>query len=94
MFAAGIGAVLVALVLYVARALMGPTTFDRLAAANAVGTGAILLLALYGFYIGRPEFLDIAITYSLLNVIGTFAVLKFFRYGELGAEGETEGEGQ
>lgn len=94
MFAAGMAAILAALVLYVARALMGPTTFDRLAAANAVGTAAILMLALYGFFIDRPEFLDIAITYSLLNVIGTFAVLKFFRYGTLGAEGDAEEDGR
>ena len=90
MFAAGIAAVLVGLTLIVARALRGPTTFDRLAAANSIGVAAILLLALYGFLIGRPEFLDIGITYALLNVIGTFAVLKFFRYGPLGHEGEED----
>lgn len=77
-------AVLAALALAVARCLLGPTAFDRLLAANSIGTSAILLLALLGFFLGRPEFLDIAITYALLNVIGTLAVLKFFRYGALG----------
>ena len=43
-----------------------------------------MLLALFGFMTGRPEFLDIGITYVLLNMIGTLAVLKFFRYGALG----------
>ena len=84
MFEAAILGVLVALVLAVVRALKGPTAFDRLLAANAIGTSAILLLALFGFMTGRPEFLDIAITYALLNMIGTLAVLKFFRYGALG----------
>lgn len=93
MFAAGIAAVLVALVLSVFRAIRGPTTFDRLVAANAVGTGAVLLLALYGFFIGRPEFLDIGLLYGLLNAVGTFAVLKFWRYGSLGHSGEEGGEG-
>ena len=92
MFAAAIVAVLAALVLTVARALKGPTVFDRLLAANSVGTAAILLLALFGFMTGRPEFLDIGLLYALLNVIGTLAVLKFFRYGSLGHGGEEEAE--
>lgn len=93
MFAAGLIAVLAALCLVMVRVIRGPTTFDRLVAANSVGTGAILLLALYGFFIGRPEFLDIGIIYALLNIVGMFAVLKFFRYGALGHEGEQEDEG-
>lgn len=93
MFSAAILAVLVALALAVWRALAGPTVFDRLLAANAVGTGTILVLALFGFLTGRPEFLDIGILYALLNMIGTFAVLKFFRYGSLGYRGEDEEPG-
>ncbi|MEL6479653.1 MAG: monovalent cation/H+ antiporter complex subunit F [Pseudomonadota bacterium] len=84
MWALPILAVLAALALGVARALAGPTAFDRLLAANTIGTGAIMLLALFGFLTGRPAFLDVGITYALLNVIGTLAVLKFFRYGALG----------
>ena len=30
--------------------------------------------------------------YGLLNVIGTIAVLKFFRYGDLGDPGEADEE--
>ncbi len=89
MFAVAIIAVLVALALLVARAPMGPTACDRLLAANAIGTLAVLLLALFGFLTGRPEFLDIGIIYALLNVIGTLAVLKFFRYGALGYDHRT-----
>jgi len=84
MFAVAIIAILIALTLAVVRALAGPTAFDRLLAANNIGTSAIMLLALFGFMTERPEFLDIGITYVLLNMIGTLAVLKFFRYGALG----------
>ncbi len=84
MFAAAILAVLAALALAVARALAGPTAFDRLVAANSIGTSAVMLLALFGFMTGRPEFLDIGLTYVLLNLVGILAVLKFFRYGGLG----------
>ncbi len=90
MFAVAIIAVLIALTLAVARALKGPTVFDRVLAANAIGTGAILLLALFGFLTGRPEFLDIGLLYALLNMIGTLAVLKFFRYGSMAHGGEEE----
>ena len=94
MLAAGMIGVLVAVVLMLARALRGPTVFDRLVAANSLGNAAIVILALFGFLTGRPDFLDIGLTYALLNLIGMFAVLKFFRYGDLGAVGEEEdGEG-
>ncbi len=77
-------AVLAAIVLMTIRTLAGPTTFDRLLAANSIGNGAILIVALYGFATERPDFLDLALTYALLNYVGVFAVLKFFRGGSLG----------
>jgi multicomponent Na+:H+ antiporter subunit F len=90
MFAAVALALLVALGLALARALGGPTVFDRALAANSIGTLAMMMLAVFGFLTGRPEFLDLAILYGLLNVIGTIAVLKFFRYGDLGDPGGAE----
>ena len=91
MFAAGAIALLVALALALARAMMGPTVFDRLQAANTIGTVAMLMLAMLGFLTGRPEFLDLALVYGLLNVVGTIAVLKFFRHGDLGDPGDSAG---
>ena len=85
-------ALLVALGLTLTRAVLGPTVFDRAQAANTIGTIAVLLLAVIGFLNGRPEFLDLAIVYGLLNVIGTIAVLKYFTYGDLGEPGEEEEE--
>lgn len=78
MLAAATLALLVTVALALARAALGPTVFDRLQACSTVGTCAMLLLALLGFLGGRPEFLDIALVYGLLNVIGVIAVLKFF----------------
>ncbi len=89
-FAGAAIAILVALALAVMRALLGPSVFDRVLAANSVGTLAILLLAVIGFLNGRPEFLDIGITYGLLNLIGTLAVLKFWRYGDLSRDDDEE----
>lgn len=89
MFAAAALALLVTLALALLRGALGPTVFDRAQAANTIGTVAMLLLAVLGFLGGRPEFLDLAITYGLLNVIGTIAVLKYFRHGDLGDAGDT-----
>ena len=83
MFIAASGALLCALALTLLRAIRGPSVFDRVLAGNSVGGLAILLLAVTGFLTGRPAFLDIALTYGLLNLIGTLAVLKFFRHGDL-----------
>ena len=96
MFVAAIIGVLAAMTLAVIRALLGPTAFDRLLAVNAIGTFAIMLLTLFGFLTDRPEFLDLGITYALLNMTGTLTMLKFFRYGALGydhREGDAEGKG-
>ena len=84
MFSVAVLAVLATVALALARAIRGPTVFDRLLATNTAGTATVLLLSTIGFLNGRPEFLDLAIVYGLLNVVGTIAVLKFFRYGSLG----------
>ena len=95
MFAAAIVAVLVTMVLALARALTGPTVYDRILAVNAFGTKTVLIIALHGFLTGRPEFLDISLVYALINFVGTIAVLKFFEYGALGtaSRGESGGGG-
>jgi multicomponent Na+:H+ antiporter subunit F len=84
MFAAAIMLLLATLALLLVRAVKGPSVFDRLLAGNTIGTVSVLVLALIGFLTGRPDFLDLAIVYGLLNIVGTIAVLKFFRHGSLG----------
>ncbi|MFK7853095.1 MAG: monovalent cation/H+ antiporter complex subunit F [Granulosicoccus sp.] len=83
MFIAVAIALLITMALTLSRALMGPTLFDRLLAANCVGTKIVLLIAVYGFMTGRPDFLDIGLVYALMNFVGTIAVLKFFEYDDL-----------
>jgi len=85
MFAASAIAILLTMAFALARALLGPTVYDRIVAVNMFGTKTVLMIAVLGFLTGRPEFLDIALVYALINFIGIIAVLKFFEYGELGA---------
>lgn len=90
MFYAAAAAILLSLALALVRAIKGPTVFDRVLAGNSVGTLAIMLLSVMGFLTGRPEFLDLGLTYGLLNLIGTLAVLKFFRHGDLAYDADSE----
>ena len=92
MFAAATAAILVALGLAITRAIRGPTVFDRVLAGNSVGTLSIVLLAVVGFLTGRPEFLDIGLTYGLLNLIGTLACLKLFSHGDLAHDADREAQ--
>lgn len=79
MFAAAAIAMLATMALAMVRALAGPTVFDRIAALNMVGTKVTLLIVAAGFLIDRTDYLDIALTYALINFIGTVAVLRFYR---------------
>lgn len=84
MFVAATLGILVAMAMALARALLGPTVYDRVLAVNTFGTKTVLLIAVLGFLTNRPEFLDLALVYALINFIGTIAVLKFFEFGDLG----------
>ena len=76
--------ILISFILVLVRLFLGPTLYDRVLALNAFGTLAVLMISVVGFLFGRPDFLDIALLYALLNFIGTIAILKFFRYKEIG----------
>jgi multicomponent Na+:H+ antiporter subunit F len=84
MFVATSFAILVTMTLALIRALLGPTVYDRVLAVNMFGTKTVLIIATLGFLTDRPDFLDLALLYALINFIGTLAVLKFFEYGDLG----------
>jgi len=85
MFIVATLALLITMTLTLTRALLGPTIFDRILAVNSFGTKTVLLIAVFGFLTGRPDFIDIALVYSLINFIGTIAVLKFFEYDDIGS---------
>lgn len=85
MFLVLVLAILASLLLALSRALLGPTIYDRLLAVNSAGTKVVILIAAYGFLTGRPDFVDIALLYALINYIGTIAVLKFFEFEDLGS---------
>jgi multicomponent Na+:H+ antiporter subunit F len=84
MFLVCVLAILGAMVMALSRALLGPTVFDRVLAANSFGTCTVLILSVLGILTRGPNFLDLALLYALINFLATLAVLKFFEYGDLG----------
>ena len=84
MFSAAAAAILLTMGLALVRAFVGPTLYDRILAVNMFGTKTVLIIGVLGFLAGRPEFLDIALVYALINFIATIAMLKYFKYGDLG----------
>ncbi len=75
---------LVSVFLLLIRAIKGPTAYDRILAMNVIGTKAVLIVCLIGFVTQRPDFIDIALVYGILNFLSTIAILKFVRHKRLG----------
>ena len=83
-FAVALIGILITMGLALTRAALGPTVFDRILALNMFGTKTVLLIAVIAFFSGRPDFLDLALVYALINFIGVIAVLKFSKHGHFG----------
>ncbi len=81
---------LVSALVILARVYLGPSLYDRVIAVNSFGTLAVLIIGVVGFATGRPDFLDIALLYALINFVGTIAILKFFRYKMLDSSHDEE----
>lgn len=92
MFIAASIAILITIGLALARALAGPTTYDRIAAANMFGTKTVLLIALLAFLSGRADLLDIALVYALINFIGVIAALRLITRGNFHASDSDESQ--
>ncbi|MFW5935122.1 MAG: monovalent cation/H+ antiporter complex subunit F [Halolamina sp.] len=59
------------------RAIVGPTTPDRVIAINFVGSNVVIVIALIAAAIGEPGALDIALVYALLNFLLSISISKF-----------------
>lgn len=93
MYSAAALAILVTMALAITRALLGPTVYDRVLAVNLFGTKTVLLLSVVAFIYERPDFLDLALAYALINFIGVLAVLAFFQNRAERRATEADGQG-
>jgi len=61
------------------RVIKGPTVFDRLLGAGAIGTKTVVLVLLLGLLFNRLDmFIDIALAYVILSFISSLIVAKYF----------------
>jgi multicomponent Na+:H+ antiporter subunit F len=76
-----IGVILLLLMFFpLYRAVSGPTVIDRLLGVNVIGTKTTILIVITGTLYSRVEmFVDIALTYALLNFIASLAAARFFQ---------------
>ena len=81
-------AILITMGLALARAIAGPTVYDRIMAVNLFGTKTVLLIAILAFVSGRTDLLDIALVYALINFTGVIAVLKLVTAGNFHSSSE------
>ena len=84
MFLVATISLLLGMMLVLVRLFLGPTVYDRVLAVNTFGTHTVLFIGVLGFLMGRPDFLDIALLYALINFVGTITILKFFKYRVIG----------
>ncbi len=92
MFVVAAFSLFVAMAMVLFRLYAGPTLYDRVLAVNSFGTQTVLFIGVLGFLTGRPDFLDIALLYALINFVGTIAILKFFRYRAIGDISQLPGD--
>ena len=85
-------ALVITMALALLRAILGPSLYDRVLAVNMLGTKTVLLLSVIAFVLGRPDFLDLALAYALINFIGVLAVLEFFQDRALRRQAQKEPE--
>jgi len=63
------------------RVIKGPTTSDRLVAADAMTTITTSLLVLLGLYFDRYIYIDVALVYAVLSFVGVLTIARYLEGG-------------
>ena len=64
------------------RLFLGPTIYDRLVSLNVVGVIVTIILILISLETDLGLYLDIALSFVLLDFVGTIALVKYLEGGE------------
>ena len=84
-------AILLLMILTLFRAIWGPTIIDRILGVNVIGTKTTVLIIIIGTVYKQVDmFVDIALTYALLNFITSIAASRFYQRH---MQRENKGEG-
>jgi multicomponent Na+:H+ antiporter subunit F len=79
--AAAAAAILASMIVALVRVGVGPTPFDRMLAAQIVGSGGVAILALLAFALEAPALVDAALALALLAAIAAVAFVRRARPG-------------
>jgi multicomponent Na+:H+ antiporter subunit F len=62
------------------RVVRGPTLFDRMLGASAIGSKTLVLICIIGVVYGRIDmFIDITLAYAVLNFVAVIAISRYLR---------------
>ncbi len=75
---AGMIAVGVLLLVCLLRAIIGPTTADRVIAVNMIGTQVVILICFLAVRLGEGYLTDVAMIYTLLSFLAVVALTRMF----------------
>jgi len=63
------------------RLLRGPTSWDRLMAANLIAIKALMILALFAYANQLDYLLDVALVYGIIGYIGIILIANYLADG-------------
>ncbi len=55
----------------------------KVQASGVIVNLSLLLILTFGFFVGRPEFIDIVLVFLLLNLVGLIGFLRMLNYGKV-----------
>lgn len=64
------------------RLFVGPSVYDRMISLNVVGVIVTIILIIISVETGLGLYLDIALSFIMLNFVGTIAFIKYLEGGD------------
>lgn len=77
---------LASLVMGLARVIRGPTPFDRMLAAQLIGTTGVGVLILFSRVLSQPALIDVALVFALLAAVSAVTFVQKYALVRRGAE--------
>ena len=77
------GILTLAMLLNVARLVMGPSVVDRVLALDTLYINALALIVLFGIWLASDLFFEAALLIAAMGFVGTVAVGKHLLHGDI-----------
>ena len=73
--------IIAATAVFLVKAIIGPTIWDRLLALNLISAKTVMLLTAYSVYMGNLKLLDISIVYVVVGFLGVTLLSSYILRG-------------